>query len=428
MRRRSPNFALRAFPDGTPTRRMTLRLLRRLLLLAALLSALPASAASPDPENWPAVLAEAKGQTVYFYAWGGEPRINDYIAWAGRVVMERFGVGVVQVKLSDTAEAVSRIVAEKAAGRSQGGAVDLIWINGENFSAMKREGLLRSEPWSTALPNYRFVDEAGKPTVLRDFTVPVDGLEAPWGMARLVFFYDSARLIDPPRSAAALAEWIAEHPGRFAYPQPPNFMGTTFLKQLLVELAPDRSGLAEPATDENFAAATAPLFAWLDAAHPDLWRGGRAFPRDYGMLRQLLADAEIDIAFAFNPADASSAIDNGELPPSVRSFVFDGGTLGNTHFVAIPFNSNAAAGAMVLADFLLSPEAQARKQDIAVWGDPTVLDVERLPPAERALFDGLALGVATLRPEELGPTLAEPHPSWVERIEREWARRYGVNQ
>jgi ABC-type uncharacterized transport system YnjBCD substrate-binding protein len=24
--------------------------------------------------------------------------------------------------------------------------------------------------------------------------------------------------------------------------------------------------------------------------------------------------------------------------------------------------------------------------------------------------------------------LAEPHPSWVKRIEDEWARRYGVNQ
>ena len=391
--------------------------------------ALPgARAASPDPANWPEVLAEARGETIYFHAWGGEPRINDYIAWAGRQVMERFGVRVIHVKASDTAEVVSRILAEKAAGRTSGGAVDLLWINGENFAAMKRKGLLRSEPWATKLPNYGYVDEAGKPTVLYDFTVPVDGLEAPWGMARLVFFYDSARLLEPPRSALALARWIAKNPGRFAYPQPPDFMGTTFLKQLLVDLAPDVAMLGKPATDNDFAAATAPLFAWLDAAHPDLWRGGRAFPRNYGALRQLLVDGEIDIAFAFNPADASSAIANGELPPTVRSFVFDGGTLGNTHFVTIPFNSDAAAGAMVLADFLLSPEAQARKEDISVWGDPTVLAVDALPPAERALFENPDRGVATLRPEELGRALPEPHPSWSEAIEREWASRYGVSR
>ena len=50
-----------------------------------------------------------------------------------------------------------------------------------------------------------------------------------------------------------------------------------------------------------------------------------------------------------------------------------GGTIGNTHFVAIPYNSSAKEGAQVVANFLLSPEAQARKLDPTVWGDPTVL-------------------------------------------------------
>ena len=84
---------------------------------------------------------------------------------------------------------------------------------------------------------------------------------------------------------------------------------------------------------------------------------------------------------------------------------------------------------MVLADFLMSPEAQARKQDPAVWGDPTVLAVDKLPPEETAPASPRSISASRrCRPEELGPTLPEPHPSWVERIEHEWARRYGVNQ
>ncbi len=403
-----------------------LRILAATFAALAWLSA--ARAEMPDPENWDAVLAEAKGEAVYFHAWGGEPRINDYIAWTGKIVAERFGVRVVHVKVSDTAEVVSRVLTEKAAGRTTGGAVDLVWVNGENFKAMKREGLLLPAAWSTKLPNYLLVDVENKPSVLSDFTIPVDGLEAPWGMAKLVFFYDAARLSARPTSAAVLGDWIANNPGRFTYPQPPDFSGTTFLKQLLTELAPDPGALAERATDATFADATAPLFAWLDAAEPNLWRGGRAYPRDYGSLRRLLADGEVDIAFAFNPSDASSAIANGELPDTVRSFVFEGGTLGNTHFLAIPFNANAAAGAMVFANFLMSPEAQARKEDPAIWGDPTVLAVDKLPEADRARFAALDLGVATLPPEKLGKTLPEPHPSWVDRIEHEWARRYGVNQ
>lgn len=382
----------------------------------------------PDPANWEAVLTEARGETVYFHAWGGEPRINDYIAWAGDVVAGRFGIRVIHVKVSDTAEVVARVLSEKAGGRTEGGGVDLVWVNGENFKAMKQGGLLLSAPWATKLPNYRFVDVENKPSVALDFTIPVEGLEAPWGMAKLVFFYDTARLQNPPRNAMELGTWISEHRGRFTYPQPPDFIGTTLLKQLLTELAPDPAVLTAPATEESFEAATAPLFAWLDAAQPDMWRGGRAYPRDYGSLRRLLADGEVDFAFAFNPSDASSAIANGELPDSVRSFVFESGTLGNTHFVAIPFDSSAAAGAMVLANFLMSPEAQARKQDPTVWGDPTVLAIDKLDDADRAAFAALDLGVATLPPEELGKTLPEPHPSWVRRLENEWARRYGVNQ
>jgi putative thiamine transport system substrate-binding protein len=34
--------------------------------------------------------------------------------------------------------------------------------------------------------------------------------------------------------------------------------------------------------------------------------------------------------------------------------------------------------------------------------------------------------LATLTPEELGTVQAEPHPSWVERINADWVSRYGV--
>src|SRR5690606_6875455 len=141
-----------------------------------------ARAEGPDPANWDAVLAEARGQTVYFNAWGGSENINAYIEWAGQEMRRRFDVEVVHVKLDDTAHAVGRILTEKAAGRTEGGSVDLIWINGENFAAMKREGLLHMPGWAESLPNWRFVDVAGKPTVRFDFTIPVEGLESPWGM------------------------------------------------------------------------------------------------------------------------------------------------------------------------------------------------------------------------------------------------------
>jgi putative thiamine transport system substrate-binding protein len=207
---------------------------------------------------------------------------------------------------------------------------------------------------------------------------------------------------------------------------PPDFIGTSFLKQVLSETIADKAKLLAPVKEEEFADATKPLFDYLDKLNPLLWRTGKAFPQNYPDMKRLMADGELDITFAFNPADASAAITAGELPDTVRSFTFPGGTLGNTHFVAIPYNANAKAGALVLADFLISPQAQARKQDPKVWGDPTVLNIAALSAEEKAAFDGLDLGIATLKPDQLGPALDEPHPSWMERVEIEWKRRYGA--
>jgi putative thiamine transport system substrate-binding protein len=399
-------------------------MLRRISALLLLVIATASRPALADTAlDWPQTVAAARGQTVYFNAWGGSERINDYIAWVGERVAADYGITLKQVKLADTSDAVARVLAEKTAGKSSDGSVDLIWINGENFAAMKAQALLFG-PFAEALPNDRLVDSTGKPTTRIDFTVPVEGLEAPWGMAQIVFLYDTARVAQPPRDMAQFLAWATSHPGRFTYPAPPDFTGSTFLKQALYGLVADRGVLQQPAGDENFAAVTAPLWQWLDRLHPLLWRGGRTFPQNDQAQRQLLDDGEIDISLSFNPGEASSAIAQGLLPPTVRTYVLDGGTIGNTHFVAIPFNASAKEGAMVVANFLLSPEAQLRKQDPSIWGDPTVLAMGKLDPADRKKFESLPLGPATLSPAELGPALLEPHPSWMTRLEAEWRRRY----
>jgi len=397
------------------------------MLIAALATALGLSGPAEggtETRTWPEIVAAAKDQTVYWNAWGGDERINAYIDWVGDQVRERYDVTLVHVKLADTADAVSRVLAEKAAGKKEGGSVDLIWLNGENFAAMKQQHLLYG-PFTQALPNFRLVDFEDKPSTLVDFTVPTDGLEAPWGMAKLNFLYDTARVTETPGSIPALLDWAKAHPGRFTYPAPPNFIGSTFLKQVLIELATDPAVLQKPAPDDaQFDAVTAPLWDYLDALHPQLWRGGEAFPASNPAQRQMLDDGEVDMSLSFNPAEASSAIANNLLPDTVRTFVFDKGTIGNTHFVAIPFNANAAEGAMVVADFLMSPKAQAVKQNPEAWGDPTVLSMAKLNPGQRHLFESLPQGIATLPPDKLGPTLLEPHPTWMTRIEAEWQRRY----
>ena len=394
-------------------------------VVMALITPICGPSLANNDDDFAAIQEAARGKTVYFNAWGGDDKINDYIAWAGDELARRHDITLKHVKLADTAAAVSRILAEQAAGRRTGGSVDLLWVNGENFAAMKRNGLLQARPWAESLPAWRFTDADMLPAIRLDFAVPTDGLESPWGRAQLVFVHDETRLAKPPRNAADLAAWILDTPGRFTYPQPPDFVGLSFLKQILIETVEDRAPLYQPVDTNRFDAVTAPLWRWLDNVTPHLWRGGRAYPPNYPMQRQLLADGEIDIAIAFNPADASSAIERGELPASVRTYIHESGTIANVHFLAIPFNANAPAAAQIVADFLLSPDAQVRKADPRIWGDPTVLAMHRLSAEDRAKFAALPRGVATLSEADLGRTLAEPHPSWMKAIEAEWRRRYG---
>jgi putative thiamine transport system substrate-binding protein len=336
-----------------------------------------AQGTTPSPTTsttpWPDTLRAARGQTVYFNAWAGSERINAYLQWVAGELQRDFGVKLQHVKISDAADVVKRVRAEKQAGRKDTeGTVDLIWINGENFAAMKRDALL-SAPFAPSM-----------------------------------------------NDLLALAR---SQPGRITYPRPPNFHGTTFVKQALIEHAPDVKALAQPVTAAALEAQAAPLWRFLDALHPHLWRGGKQFPQNSAAQRQMMADGELLLALTFNPNEAANEIAAKRLSATVQSWQFAKGTIGNTHFVAIPYNAPSKAGAQVVANFLLSAAAQARKVDIDVWGDPTVLDVARLPAAERARF------ASAVRPGQLtqsAPALPEPHASWVDALEKEWTRRYGV--
>jgi len=393
-------------------------MIKRLLPILALMMATQTHA-----QTWQDTVDAARGQTVYWHAWGGDPRTNNYIDWVDAQMQARFGIAVEHVPLTDTAEAVTRVLSERAAGQNTGGAVDLIWINGPNFLAMKEQDLLFG-PFVQRLPNARFVDLSPDAPASVDFTVPVDGLEAPWRLAKFVFIHDSARLPNPPQSMGELLDWARDKPGRFTHPDPANFMGASFLKQALISLVDTPATLQNPVSEADYAALTALLWAWYDALRPLMWREGDTFPENESIQARLLNDGEIDITMSFDPSYAAAAINLGLLPDTARVFVPEGGTLGNISFVAIPYNAAHVEGAQVVADFLLSPEAQARMQNIDNLGafsvlDPALMDAEAAP-----FFADLPQSPALPELADLGPTLLEPHASWMTAIAEDWAARY----
>ena len=386
------------------------------LLMAALFAAAPAGAA----EGWDDIVKRSRGQTVDWFMWGGFPATNAYVnGYVAPQVKELYGITLRQVPVKDIADVVGKLLVEKQAGRAAGGEVDLMWINGENFRTCKRFGLLYG-PFADRLPHQRLVDW-NKPSVRNDFGEPVEGLESPWGSAQVVMIYDSKRIPDPPRSMAALLDWARRHPGRFAYPAPPDFTGSVFVRHVFYHAAGDVAAWQGPLDERRFEAAAAATYRTLKDLAPFLWREGKTYPETPIRLAQLLADGEVDFALSYHPAEASKMILDGLYPPTVRTFVFDEGTIANTHFVAVPFNAADKEGAMVVADFLLSPEAQLKKADPAVWGDFPAIDLARLDPAWQARFAALPRGAATLPNDVLQRhQLPEPPSEILMRLEKGW--------
>ena len=396
----------------------------RLFLSACLLLAISISTgnAAPGFSTWEDVLVEARGTTVDWFMYGGAPAANSYVTgYLAQRLETEYDVTLRQVPINDIAEVVGKLLVEKQAGKKTDGQADLMWINGENFRTAKKNGLLYG-PYADLLPNIRYVD-MGAPSVKNDFGEPVRGLESPWGSAQVVMIHDSTRVPEPPKSVDALIRWIKAHPGRFTYPAPPHFTGSVFVRHIFYHAAGGPEKFQGSWTDADFEKAAAKTMKILNEIKPYLWRQGSTYPESPTRLNQLLADGEVDFSISYHPSRASNLIEKGVFPKTVRTFVFDEGTIANTHFVAIPFNAKDKAAALVLANLLLSPAAQIAKADSRVWGDMPAIDPDRLEPGDRARLDSLPAGIATLPDSVLAShRLPEPPSEILVRLEKRWEK------
>jgi putative spermidine/putrescine transport system substrate-binding protein len=366
--------------------------------------------------RWEEILERARGTTVNYGMWAGDEARNRYFQGpVAERIRSQYGITLRIVPNSDVAEAVNKLLNEKGAGRSAGGSIDLIWINGENFRTAKSGGVLWG-PFADHLPNIRYYDEAARS---RDFGTLVEGYEAPWQRAQFVLAHDSARVPDPPRTIAALRDWIKAHPGRFTYIAPPDFTGSVFIRHLLIHFCGGAERFTAGFDEELYRRAAAPAMAYLNEIKPFLWRRGETYPASQKEADRLFANNEIDFTMNYGPSFASERIARGEYPETTRTFVFDEGTIGNYSFLAIPFNAANTVGALVVINHLMSFE-HALDQG-RVLGTLFPLSLELLTPERRAEAEALPRGPATLPLSVLtARELPEPDARYLERLERDW--------
>ncbi len=370
--------------------------------------------------TWDQILAKAKGGTANWFLYGGGQTTNDYVdKFVTPRMKEQFGVTVKRVPVTATVDAVNKVLAEKQAGKTSDGSVDMIWINGENFRTMAEANVLYTG-WSKALPNAIYIPW-DQPSVANDFGYPVNEREAPWGKAQFVMIYDRAKVPNPPTSFKALEEWVKANPGKFTYAAPPDFTGSVFVRHVFYEQTGGWKQFDGPFNEQVYAQKSPATWDYLNRIKAYLWQKGATYPESQPKLDQLFADGEVSFTMSYNTNAASQAIAKGTYPKSVRSYLLDAGTIANTHYQTIPFNAANKETALVLANFLESPAAQIEKAKVEVWGDSPVVDANNLPAADKAALAALPRGEATLTDADLAAkAVPELQATYLLRIDKDW--------
>ena len=402
--------------------------MRRHLALLAALAGTPALADDGDAllsMEWEMIVEQARGGEVNFFLWGGADNINAYVSdYIGGILAEEYDITLNRVPLTDTADAVNIVLSESQAGVADGGAVDLIWINGENFRTMK-QGDLAFCGYTDLLPNNALVDW-DNPSIANDFGVPVEGCEVPWSTAQFAFAHNADLTPEPPRSIPELLAWIEANPGQFTYPAPPDFNGSAFVRHVFYHAAGGVDALIGPFDPEVFDTAAAATWEILNAIEPHLWREGQTYPTSITQLQQMYANGEVALVFDYNPSQFGVFVENGTFPPATRSYGLSDGTIGNTNYTVIPFNAANKAAAMVLQNILLSEEAQLEKARPEVWGAPPAIAVTRTSAAAQEGFAGLPQHPSVVPAQELAANaLPELQGAWVSAIDRGWTENVG---
>ncbi len=385
----------------------------------------------PGFSSWDEVVEKAKGQTVYWYMWGGSDAINGFVdEFYGKPLKEEYDITLNRVPLADTVDAVNQVISEKEAGATgDKGTIDLIWINGENFFTLRQADLLMG-PWAEGIPNSELVDWTN-PAVNLDFGRPVDGFESPWSSAQFHFVYDSARLneADLPRSYAELGEWIKANPGRFTYiaPGPGAFVGTRFVKQLFFELSGGHAQWVGPYNEELYNKWAPEVWKTLLEWKPNLWREGDTYPTGNADMTERFANGEVEFDFTQSPSGAAPNISAGLVPPTSRAFAFDANLIGDFNYVAIPFNAPNKAAALVTANLILRPDRQAAQVQPANgfccgWG----IDVNKVTDSAGKEAIAVAmqnLGNAAADPNRLAAALvSDIAAEYQSKIEADWQK------
>lgn len=369
-------------------------------------------------KNWDEIVAASKGGTVTMMMYMGDKKANAY--------MNNFVIPNLKTQYDITLKIaagqgnaiVSALMAEKEAGTNVG-QIDLCWINGETTYQLKQINGLYG-PYNDKLPNSKYIDY-NDPIIKYDFQEAINGYETPWGKAFYSIITDSAVTKNTPTNLPAFETYWQQNPGKFTLSL--DFMGVTLLKTWLIELAGGSNNLDGKFNAVKYEKLSKQLWDLLNKNKKYFWKNGTTFPESNVAITQMYSSGELAFAFSFGMATIDRNVLEGLFKPTSKFTILAPGCIHNANYIAIPYNAPNKAAALVVCNYLISPEAQIEKSSNNSWGSATILDIEKLNNIDKAKYIALPkLKFALPEAEVKSKSIKELAPTYMIKLAEDFRK------
>ena len=393
--------------------------------------------------SWEDILAEAKGQTVTFLAWGSggaDPFVQQWWDKLAEDCKEKYDV-TIEYSEFDQAE-YAKITTDLENGSEA--TYDLFWYTGAMTAPIRAAGAgVFGNKWVEKLDNYKYLDPANN-YVTFDGAADTNGEEAPFQGLNPSLVY-STDLWDHtigwdqekdgkkglPTNFTELASWCAANPGKFSYMDltgKGSFHGLFFLKAILAELTSDGNGgwkavydeaddaktrrqkieaniedwytwsNGADASEEAFYEKADYLWAFLNEIKPNLLQGdgGPAYMETApDMMQRVMAG---DLACTFTTCTSVServAAAPDTYMPNPAIYMLQT-SVGAWDYSVIMSNAKAKAAAMVVCNEMLDPSQQAIA--FQTTGNGYNVSYDKLEDSQKKEFDDVIKAMGSLSP------------------------------
>ena len=393
--------------------------------------------------SWDDILAEAKGQTVTFLAWGSggaDPFVQQWWDHLAETVKEKYDVTIEYGEFDQAEYAKITTDLENKADATY----DMFWYTGAMTAPIRAAGEgVFGDKWVAKLDNYKYLDPTNN-YVIFDGAALTDDEEAPFQGLNPSLVY-STDLWDHtigwdqeadgkkglPTNFTELAQWCAANPGKFSYMDltgAGSFHGLFFLKAILAELTSDGNGgwkavydeaddaktrrtkiqmnidewyawsNSTEASEEAFYEKADYLWAFLNEIKPNLLQGdgGPAYMATApDMMQRVMAG---DLACTFTTCTSIServAAAPDSYMPNPAIYMLQT-SVGAWDYSVIMSNAKAKAAAMVVANEMLDPSQQAMA--FQTTGNGYNVAYDKLDASQKKEFDDVFAAMGTLSP------------------------------